>query len=170
MKRLVAITMIALVFLVGCQSTEQDLETSRADAVVCETHDHDKAISLFESSSNMSNSYVSKEIAFDENEPTYSAQYVDINKSTAPFTDEKLIKTETVNKLIFQCTWTPTGESLYIGLISTNNNIYFLELSTGSVNGVFSLNDIPNDEYEVILYSGCSHSLEGTMNYQLQSK
>ncbi|MFI3225875.1 MAG: hypothetical protein R3Y09_00585 [Clostridia bacterium] len=170
MKRLIAIILIVFLFLVGCQNSEQDLETSSADIIVCETKDHDSVISLFENSSNMTNSFVSEEISFNGNEAIYSAQYVDINNLVIPFSDEKLINTETVNELIFQCTWTPTGESLYIGLVSASNNIYFLELSTGSECGILSLDDLLVDEYEVILYSGCSHDLDGVMNYQLQRK
>lgn len=76
------------------------------------------------------------------------------------------ISMETPQKLAIHCTWDPASRKVYIGL-KGEDNTYLSKFSHGHAAGFFDLREIPDGDYEVVMFSDDNPSMLSVMLFQI---
>ena len=70
-------------------------------------------------------------------------------------------------KLTIHCTWLSAARTVYIGLFDVvTEQAYTISATGGSLSGTLALDDLPQGEYRVILYSSDNENIHAVMLYQ----
>lgn len=165
--------------LVGCSNTEQDPVTPSAEAPVAVSPGEDITTSTtvtspelpFKNTTDISSSFTEEEFSdFDDSKETIGLVCADLDNSSYAHSEGTIsVSSETAQKIIFQCTWGPASKTVYIGFIDTKSEaVYVFSSVGGALAGTISLDELPDGEYQVVMYSSDNKNVVSVMNYQFQ--
>lgn len=87
-------------------------------------------------------------------------------KEFARSEDGITISMETPQKLAIHCTWDPASRNVYIGL-KGEEKTYLSKFSHGHTAGFFDLREIPDGDYDVLMFSDDNPAILSVMLFQL---
>ncbi len=69
-------------------------------------------------------------------------------------------------KLSYSCTWASSGCKVFFGLLNSDNEVFVVSAEGGTLRGTLSMEDVPEDDYQLILYSNNNPEVQAILHYQ----
>ena len=169
MKSLLAIC-FSLLLLCGCSETiktkSKEVETPTADyteyqytAPVDVTPDFAAVTEL--------TSIVKEEPDFDESKGKETLMLQDNELGEYVFSAYQLHITPEM-ELSYNCAWARPGCRVFFGLLNSDNEVFVVSSEGGTLMGTLSMADVPEDDYQLILYSNNNPEVQAVLHYQFQ--
>lgn len=114
--------------------------------------------------------------AFSETEDTpldpeltlYNLSSENLELGTYSLSEERFSLSGGDGQMAFQCTWVHSGTTCYIGLQNAETGeVYVVPFVGGSAYGTISLQELPEGEYQTVLFSNNNPECFAVMNYQI---
>lgn len=111
----------------------------------------------------------SSSVNFSENIDKFSISYDNSLQSDYAISDGLFIINADRTKLLSSCTWSPSGEEIYWGLLDpASDSAYLVSALGGFKNGELSLLGIPPGKYHIVLVGQNISGFSSTMIFQFQ--
>lgn len=111
----------------------------------------------------------SSSVNFSENIDKFSISYDNSLQSDYAISDGLFIINSDRTKLLSSCTWSPSGEEIYWGLLDpASDSAYLVSALGGFKNGELSLLGIPPGKYHIVLIGQNISGFSSTMIFQFQ--
>ena len=168
MKRLLAV-FFSLLFLCGCHFSEEKYspESSESEEKKIEYHAPVNVTPEFAAVHDLSSAVAGGEVKFDESGVKESLILQDNKLGEYVFSPYQLHITAEM-ELNYSCVWEQSGVPLFFGLLNSDNEVFVVSADGGSLVGTLSMESVPEDDYQLILYSSNNPEVKAELQYQFR--
>ncbi len=110
-------------------------------------------------------SFTDSEPEFEESKPKETLTLQDNELGEYVFSAYQLHITPEM-ELSYSCTWSSMGCELFFGLLNSDNEVFVVSSEGGTLRGTLSMEDVPEDDYQLILYSNNNPEVQAVLHYQ----
>ena len=168
MKKLLCVV-LSLLILCAC-SIINEKQPAESVSPVAEETNYQPPVDVkpeFAAVTDISSSVIANEPEFDESFAKETLMLQENELGEYVFSPYQLHITPEM-KLHYSATWAKSGCEVYFGLLNSDNEVYAASAAGGTLRGILSMEHVPQDDYQLILYSSNNPEVQAVLHYQFE--